>query len=109
MCQADKPSWTTKTTGPLEQIPRQTTKKLSCGIYLILQRRDELLVTGQPIRAILDEHAQCPELERRLAVLFDNVEVREIDASAHLADLLNNSVDPLREGVFKRTQGRLSR
>jgi hypothetical protein len=82
---------------------------LSCGIYLILQRRDELLVAGQPVRAILDEHAQCPELERRLAVLFDNVEMWEVDASAHLADLLDNGVDPLREGVFKRTKGRLGR
>jgi len=64
-----------------------------------------LLVTGQSIRAILDKHAQCPKLEGRFAVLFNNVEMWEVDTPTHLADLLDDGVDSLREGIFEGTQG----
>lgn len=78
-----------------------------CRVHLVLQGLDELLVAGQHVRAVLDEHAQCPQTKRRLAVLLDDVQVREVHAAAQLADLLDDRVDALREGVLQRAQSGL--
>ena len=75
--------------------------------HLVAQLRDELLVAGQDVRAVLDEAAEGPEAERRLAVLLDDVQVRVVHAPAHLARLLDHRVHPLRERVVEHGQRRL--
>jgi hypothetical protein len=55
----------------------------------------------------LNETAEGPEPQRGLAVLFDDIEMGIVDASAHLAGFLNDGVDPLREVIVKNRKCRL--
>ena len=75
--------------------------------HLIAQLPDKLLVARQRVRTVLDEAAEGPEPQRRLAVLLDDVQVRIVRPAARLADLLDDSVDALREGVRQDWQRRL--
>jgi hypothetical protein len=64
--------------------------------------RDELLVAREYVCAILNEAAQCPQTKRCLAVLLDDVNMGIVYPTSHLAGLLDDSVDPLGEGVFEK-------
>ena len=81
---------------------RNTTR--SNTAHLILELRDELLVTRQDIRAVLDEAAEGPQPESGLAVLLDDVEVGPVWAPTHLPRLRDDSVDALAEGVVEHRQ-----
>ena len=75
--------------------------------YLVPQLADELLIARKRVRTVLDEAAEGPEPQRRLAVLLDDVQVRIVRPAARLADLLDDRVDALREGVRQDWQRRL--
>ena len=79
------------------------------GTYLVAQLRDELLVAGQHVGTILDETAEGPKTQWRLAVLLDDVEVRVVDTPAHLARLLDHGVHSLREWVVEQWERCLHR
>lgn len=75
--------------------------------HLVAQLRDKLLVARQDVRAVLDETAEGPEPEWRLAVLLDDVQVRVVHAAPHLARFLDHRVQPLREWVVELGERRL--
>lgn len=60
--------------------------------HLILQLPDELLITRQHVRPVLNERAKRPEPQRRFAILLDDIEVWIIHALAHFTDLLYDGV-----------------
>ena len=72
--------------------------------YLVAKLRDELLVARKDVRAVLDEAGQGPEAQWRLPVLLDDVQMRPVQSSAHLARLLDDRVDALRERVVEQRQ-----
>jgi hypothetical protein len=55
----------------------------------------------------LNEAAKGPEPQRGLAVLFDDIEMGIVNASAHFAGFLNDGVDPLRKVIVKNRKCRL--
>lgn len=75
--------------------------------HLILELRDELLVAWEDVGAILDEAAEGPQPQGRLAVLLDDVQMWPIRAPTHLPRLLYDSIDTLVEGVVQNGQCRL--
>lgn len=75
--------------------------------HLILKLRDELLVAREDVGAILDETAEGPQPQGRLAVLLDDVQMWPIGAPTHLPCLLYDGVDTLVEGVVQNGQRRL--
>lgn len=72
--------------------------------YLISELRNELLIAREDVRAVLDQTAQRPEPQRRFSILLDDVQVRPVDTTAHLACFLYDRVDTLIEWVVQRRQ-----
>ena len=75
--------------------------------HLVAQLRDELLVARQDVCAVLNETAEGPEAERWLAVLLDHIQMGVVDTPPHLARLLDDGVDSLRERVVEDGKSRL--
>ncbi len=42
-------------------------------VHLIFQLRNELLITGQNVRPVLDQAAQSPQPQSRLSIFFNNI------------------------------------
>ena len=61
--------------------------------YLIFQGRKELLIAWKDVRPILDKHAQSPQTERGFTIILDNIQMRVVNTSAHLANLLDDGID----------------
>ena len=77
--------------------------------YLVPQLADELLIARKRVRTVLDEAAEGPEPQRRLAVLLDDVQMWVVRPATHLARLLDDRVDALRKGVVEDLQRGLAR
>jgi hypothetical protein len=55
----------------------------------------------------LYQRAESPQAERWLAVFLDDIEVGVVRTTTHLADLLDDRVDALGEGIAEHPQGSL--
>ena len=69
--------------------------------YPILQHRYELHITRRLFCTILNESAKCPQAQWWLPIFLDDVDMRVIRPTAHLARLGDDGIDPLRERIFE--------
>lgn len=70
-------------------------------LHLFFQRIEELLITRQLLKPVLNQVAQSPQSKGRLAISFNNIQMRPVWPQAHLTCLGYDSIDALRERVLQ--------
>lgn len=77
------------------------TSIIVCPVHLVFELVDKLLITRQHVRTVLNKTAQCPQPQRWLAVLLDNIQMGIVRSPPQLTRFLDDGIDAFRELVVE--------